>query len=429
MKQTTGIHSCEPLTMRCKGVFQLNEEITALRRGDNARVAYRSEKVVEGGLITCIPFVIVDESGEGDLLLGRFYEMEGAIVMDNFTARQLFFVDRKLLLPKRPASSLMPLDVDMVEFENRGVVLSNLRASVEPGTENFYVMCIKHRQWNITTLTWVDFRAEYIYDISKFGSDKAGILSVGNVIDVGGHGVSWSDWQGGWIIMAQSTFAHPSIALHLPSIIYIKLSFSLSIIIAISRSTACQLGSGPGRRRNRKVKRTSALLAWEGMRMTWCLASDEDDTFAMEFNGAESCERLCEQCESRVGGRNAKVDANRSKSPRVPQTMPDSITRPDLQINTPRSLFGPRDPARWLRWFMSKHTPTNKVAGQNQVHNEWWNSSQKGINDDDVSLCSSSATTFNSPLFESIARREVELQQSILKDWRTRFPSKKDPTE
>ncbi|EGG12676.1 uncharacterized protein MELLADRAFT_101144 [Melampsora larici-populina 98AG31] len=233
MKHTTGIHSCEPLTMRCKGVFQLNEEITALRRGDNARVAYRSEKVVEGGLITCIPFVIVDESGEGDLLLGRFYEMEGAIVMDNFTARQLFFVDRKLLLPKRPASSLMPLDVDMVEFENRGVVLSNLRASVEPGTENFYVMCIKHRQWNITTLTWVDFRAEYIYDISKFGSDKAGILSVGNVIDVGGHGVSWSDWQGGWIIMAQSTFAHPSIALHLPSIIYIKLSFSLSIILMI----------------------------------------------------------------------------------------------------------------------------------------------------------------------------------------------------
>ncbi|KAH9814888.1 hypothetical protein DFH28DRAFT_285620 [Melampsora americana] len=78
---------------------------------------------------------------------------------------------------------------------------------------------------------------------------------------------------------------------------------------------------------------------------------------------------------------------------------------------------------------VSLDTSTNKVVEQNQVHNEWWKSSQKGINDDELSLCSSSATTFNSPLFESIARREVELQQSILKEWRTRYPSKKDSTE
>lgn len=78
---------------------------------------------------------------------------------------------------------------------------------------------------------------------------------------------------------------------------------------------------------------------------------------------------------------------------------------------------------------LSLDTSKNKVAEQNQVHNEWWKSSQKGINDDELSLCSSSATTFNSPLFESIARREAELHQSVLKEWRTRFPSKKDPTE
>ncbi|EGG12761.1 uncharacterized protein MELLADRAFT_101283 [Melampsora larici-populina 98AG31] len=196
-----GIRRYEQMPLRCTGIFKLSDEIIGFRRRDQIRVGYRSEAIVEGGLITHIPFAIIDESGEKMLKLSQYYKLDGEIVMDNFTAQQRLFLHRDSVVAINE-QRLEPVDrIGVITFIGKGTVISTKEVKATSGEEGFSVARLQHRQWDMTALTWVDFTAEYVYDLEALGEDKAALIAKDNVVQLTGQGSSWSDWHGGWIIM------------------------------------------------------------------------------------------------------------------------------------------------------------------------------------------------------------------------------------
>ncbi|EGG05752.1 uncharacterized protein MELLADRAFT_107181 [Melampsora larici-populina 98AG31] len=195
-----GIRQYEQMSLQCGGIFRLDKEIIGFRRGDKMRVAYQSETVVEGGLITHIPFAIIDESGGTELQVSKYYRLQGVIAMDNFTARQRLFLHRESVAAVSKTTASVEALTNSVTFIGRGVVVSYNDANSGPDKGDYHVACVKHWQWDITALEWVDFTAEYLCDVDVLGKEKAALLRDGNALELTGHAISWSDWRGGWII-------------------------------------------------------------------------------------------------------------------------------------------------------------------------------------------------------------------------------------
>ncbi|EGG02816.1 uncharacterized protein MELLADRAFT_109888 [Melampsora larici-populina 98AG31] len=149
MESLSGIKRYKQMPLHCKGIFDCSDEIIGFRRGGGSRVVYRLEAVFKGGLITRIPFAIIDESGDEMLRVSQRYIMEGVIAMDNFTAQQRLFLNQNSVSAiNRECLATKSLE-DELTFWGKGIVLSNYRASSESGTEDFNVACVEHRQWDM----------------------------------------------------------------------------------------------------------------------------------------------------------------------------------------------------------------------------------------------------------------------------------------
>ncbi|EGG05200.1 uncharacterized protein MELLADRAFT_107872 [Melampsora larici-populina 98AG31] len=167
-----GIRRYKQMPLRCTGIFQLSDE--------------------------------VNESGEKMLQLSQYYKLDGEIVMDNFTAQQRLFLCRDSVVAINE-ERLEPVDrIGAITFIGKRTVILTKEVKATSGEEGFSVARLQHRQWDMTVLTWVDFTAEYVYDLQALGKDKAALIAKDNVVQLTGQGNSWSDWHGGWIIMTSN---------------------------------------------------------------------------------------------------------------------------------------------------------------------------------------------------------------------------------
>ncbi|EGF97877.1 uncharacterized protein MELLADRAFT_114018 [Melampsora larici-populina 98AG31] len=200
MSELQGIKRCEKLPLRCNGVFKFAEEIPYFHRLGQERVGYRLEAVVEIGLVTHVPCIVIDESREKQLQCGRWYSFMGVVAMENWTPTQHLFLERDSVTTLDLSQEALTSPVNSLKIPGRGIVLDNRRAkgTVEEG--NYCCASLQHRQWDMTRLLWVEFTADYIYENDTLTPKTAALIAKGNVIDVNGNGIGWSDWNGGWII-------------------------------------------------------------------------------------------------------------------------------------------------------------------------------------------------------------------------------------
>ncbi|KAH9808270.1 hypothetical protein DFH28DRAFT_1087977 [Melampsora americana] len=173
MKQSGVLNSYKRWPMHCSGIFKVENEVVSLRGRDGQCAGYASSLDMQAGLITKVPFILVD----------------GDIAMQNFVISQHVFVRRELLVEISCDRSMMKPFVNKFAIRGCGKVLLNGQVDVKSGQENYYVATVMHRQWDMT------FTAQYIYNMAILGGNRAGLIREGNILDLEGHCVRWSDWK------------------------------------------------------------------------------------------------------------------------------------------------------------------------------------------------------------------------------------------